>query len=191
MLIRRFLVAAGLVCLTCGSADAQGAGKTGVTMGYPASIGIIWHATDKVAIRPELSIGGSSSSSSLAPLSGAGSPVNVSSDSLSLGTGVAVLFYLHTYDHLKTYFSPRLSYSRNTSNSENPAAISPKSKTTATTTGGTAAFGAQYGLGDRFSLFGELGFGVSYTKLTTTTSASKNTGNTWSTRSGVGVIFYF
>ena len=60
MRIRRFLLAAGLVCLTCGTASAQGAGKTGVTMGYPASIGVIWHASDKVAIRPELSlIGGS------------------------------------------------------------------------------------------------------------------------------------
>ena len=42
MQIRRFLLVAGLVCLTCGTADAQSAGKTAVTMGYPASIGIIW-----------------------------------------------------------------------------------------------------------------------------------------------------
>ena len=37
------------------SADAQEKGKTGVTLGYPASIGLLWHVTDRIAIRPEFS----------------------------------------------------------------------------------------------------------------------------------------
>ena len=65
MQIRRFLVlAAALLVLTGRTAGAQGAGKAGVTMGYPASIGVIWHASDKVAIRPELTIAGASSKTS-------------------------------------------------------------------------------------------------------------------------------
>lgn len=111
MQIRRFLfLAGGLLFLTCRTAGAQDAGKTGVTMGYPASIGFIWHASDKVAIRPELSISGGSSESS--PSSFA-----AENDTWSLGTGVSVLFYLDSYDHLKTYFSPRFTCSRNTTES--------------------------------------------------------------------------
>jgi hypothetical protein len=45
-------------------------------------------------------------------------------------------------------------------------------------------------LSDKFSLFGEVGFGV--TRSTSTGSVTtKSTGDSWSTRSGVGVILYF
>jgi hypothetical protein len=133
MQIRRFLfLAAGLLFLACGTASAQGAGKTGVTMGFP-----------------------------------------------------------RTYDKLKTYFSPRFTYGRSTSDSTTSSITTSTSETTATTTGGSGSFGAQYELSDKFSVFGELGFGYSRTKVTSSTSNSKNTGNTWSSRSGVGVIFYF
>ena len=49
-----------LALLLCGvtGAAAQDGGKAGITMGYPASIGILWHAGDRVAIRPEFSISG-------------------------------------------------------------------------------------------------------------------------------------
>jgi hypothetical protein len=185
MQIRRFLfLAAGLLFLACGTASAQGAGKTGVTMGFPASIGIVWHASDKVAIRPELSVAGSSSE-------GSGSSFSGQSDNVNFVTGVSVLFHLRTYDHLKTYFSPRFTYGRSSSDSTTSAVTTSTSETTATTTGGSGSFGAQYELSDKFSVFGELGFGYSRTKVTSSTSTSTNTGNTWSSRSGVGVIFYF
>ena len=92
MSIGRFLfLAAGLVVLAGREAGAQGAGKTGVTMGYPASIGIVWQASDKVAIRPELSFSGGSSKIT-------GSPATFDGSNWTLGTGASVLFYLHTYD---------------------------------------------------------------------------------------------
>ena len=181
---RLLFLAAGVLALTGRTAGAQEAGKTGVTMGYPASIGIIWHASDKVAIRPELSISGSSSKTS-------SSSFTSDNDSFALGVGVSVLFYLHTYDHLKTYFSPRFTWSRNTGSNNSSGATTASVETTANNTGGSGSFGAQYGLSDKFSLFGEVGFGVNYSKATNTTSTTKNTGTSWSTRSGAGVIFYF
>ena len=185
MQIRRFLfLAAGVLALTGRAAGAQEAGKTGVAMGYPASIGIIWHAGDKVAIRPELSISGSSSKTS-------GSSFANDSDGLGFGTGVSLLVYLHTHDHLKTYFSPRFTYSRNTNTNNSSGVTTASSKTTSTGTGGSGSFGAQYALGDKFSVFGELGFGVTYSKATNNTTSTKTTGTSWGTRSGVGVIFYF
>jgi hypothetical protein len=183
MRIRRILfVAAGLLFLTGGAASAQGAGKTGVTMGYPASIGIVWHISDKVAIRPELSISGGSAEASSSSFAS-------ENDSWSLGTGVSVLFYLHTYDHLKTYFTPRFTYNRITNKSTSSGITSTTSENTSSNTGGAGSFGAQYSLSDKFSVFGEVGFGVSRAKLTGSTP-TKSTGTSWGTRTGVGVIFY-
>ena len=42
-----------LVLAACGTASAQDHGPVGITMAFPTSIGAIFHATDKVAIRPE------------------------------------------------------------------------------------------------------------------------------------------
>src|SRR5437870_2920123 len=38
------------------TAAGQERGQVGLTMGYPGSIGIIWHISDAVAVRPELSV---------------------------------------------------------------------------------------------------------------------------------------
>ena len=185
MQIRRFLfLAAVLLFLTCRAADAQDAGKVGVTMGYPASIGILWHVSDKVAIRPELSIAGGSSE-------GSGGSFSAESDNFTFGTGVSVNFYLHTYDKLKTYFSPRFTYSRSTTENSSSGVTTSSFETTSTNTGGSGSFGAQYELSDKFSLYGELGVVFAYTKATNSNGPSKTTGNAWSTRSGAGVVFYF
>jgi len=185
MQIRRILfLAAGIIFLTCRTSSAQDAGKVGVTMGYPASIGILWHVSDKVAIRPELSIAGSTSE-------GSGGSFSAESDNFNFGTGVSVNFYLHTYDKLKTYFSPRFTYSRSTTDTSSSGVTTSSSETTSTTTGGSGSFGAQYELSDKFSLYGELGFVFSHTTVTNSNGPNKTTGNTWSTRSGAGVVFYF
>ena len=84
--------------------------KVGVTMGYPAAIGLLWRASDKVAVRPELNFTGGSGESS-------GTFV-VESDSWAIGTGVSVLFYLKKYDRLQTYFAPRFSYAHTSSSSD-------------------------------------------------------------------------
>jgi hypothetical protein len=185
MLIRQFFLAGALACLSCGTAHAQGAGKTGVTMGYPASIGVIWHVSGKVAIRPELSIAGSSTDSS-------NSSFSAENDSWNLATGVSALFYLRTDDRLKTYFSPRLTYSRSTNESTSSGITTSTVKSTIKTVGVAGSFGAQYGLSDKFSVFGELGVGFGRAKTTSSTSqATSSKGSTWNTRSGVGLIYYF
>jgi hypothetical protein len=186
MQIRRFLfLAAGLLFLARGTASAQDAGKTGVTMGYPSSIGIVWHASDRVAIRPELSIAGSSSESS-------NSSFSAENDSWNLAVGVSALFYLRTYDRLKTYFSPRLTYARSTNENTSSGITTSTITSTVTNTGVSGSFGVQYGLSDKFSVFGELGVGFNHAKTTGSTSqVTTSKGNSWSTRSGVGLIYYF
>src|SRR4051794_21246037 len=99
----RWLITAAMLSLVGSTASAQDHGKTGVTTGYPSVIGVIWHATDKLAIRPDISLSGGSSGSN-------GSAFDADTDRWSVGTGVSVLFYLRTYDRLRTYVSPSFRY---------------------------------------------------------------------------------
>jgi hypothetical protein len=186
MQIRRsFFLAAGLFLLTCRAVAAQDVGDVGLTMGYPSSIGVIWHVTDKVAIRPELSIAGSSTDSS-------SSSFSAENDTLNLATGISVLFYLRTDDRLKTYVSPRLTYARTTNENTSSGVTTSTVETTATSTGVFGSFGAQYELSDKFSVFGELGVGFGRAKTTGSTSQVPTAkGTTWNTRSGVGLVYYF
>ena len=48
-------LAAFVTGLAVTSAGAQDQGKIGITMAYPASVGMLWRVSDKVAVRPELS----------------------------------------------------------------------------------------------------------------------------------------
>jgi hypothetical protein len=162
-------------------ADAQEKGQVGVTMGYPAAIGLLWHVSDRVAIRPEFSfVRNDNSSIGL-----------FSSDTTfwSLGTGVSALFYTPVRDNLRTYVSPRFSYSR----ARGDSGIS---RSTSTNYSFAGMFGAQYALGRRFGVFGEVGFAYgrsessSMTELlgqTRVTSDSDSIG----TRTGVGIVLYF
>ena len=183
------LLACSLALLGVGAtgASAQDSGKVGITMGYPASVGIIWHVGDTVAIRPELSFSSNSSEAS-----GAGSALTVESDGWTLGTGISALFYVHDYDRLRTYFSPRFTYNKiKTTNSSTNGIFDSSSTGRASTYGFAGNFGAEGKIADKFSAFGEVGFGYSHTTTTTTSSSTRNKSNTWGTRAGVGVIFYF
>lgn len=181
----RGLVAFGLSLVVLGAtpAAAQDSGKVGISMGYPASIGVLWRASDKVAIRPELSISGGTSDVT-------SSSFESESDGWAIGTGVSALFYLHRYDHLRTYFSPRFTYSRTTNNSTLSSFTNSESKTTNKSAGAAGSFGAEYSLGEKFAVFGEVGFGFNHTTANSSTSPSKVSGNTWGSRTGVGVIFF-
>jgi hypothetical protein len=168
-----------------GAADAaaQDNGKTGITMGYPAAVGIVTHITDRVAIRPELNVSFSSGTTELFPFA------DTRSDGSAIGIGVSALIYLGTGDKLRPYFSPRYTFARTSSSSNSELRGSSESTSTSHTVAGS--FGVQYALHDRFSIFGEVGVGHAVNRqkigITESRSESRQTG----TRSGVGVIFYF
>jgi hypothetical protein len=194
------------------SASAQDDPKVGITMGYPASVGVFWQVNDRVALRPEFNVqkvsGESTStiaislSSVVPPLSSVvpGSVVSVTtSDSWQFSAGVSALFYLSTHDALRTYVSPRWAYTR-TSNTNSSSTIPSLSlSTTASGQSFAGSFGAQYALGRRFGVFGEVGIvfsrstvspdGSALTSAIVTTSESVS--KTLGVRSGAGVILYF
>ena len=182
-MVRRRVIGAALVCLLgIGTvAGAQDSGRVGITMGYPASIGILWHVSERVALRPEFSF--TTMDSSSASLIGAESSFS------STGTGISALFSSPARDNLRLYVAPRFQYARTHGDSDT---------TESTTNSYTFAgmFGAQYALGRRFAAFGEVGLGYarqSGSLLTSVVVATRTTSksNTFGTRTGIGVVLYF
>ena len=177
------IVALGACVMAVGTAraGAQEKGQAGITMGYPASVGVLWHVSDRVAIRPECSFSWTDGSSA--------GIIASSTQFWSFGTGVSALFYAPAHDNLRTYVSPRFTYTRSQGDSDTSA-----STTTAYSFAGM--FGAQYALGRRFGIFGEVGVGYARQGGSTTTqflgqTRTESNGNTIGTRSGVGVVLYF
>jgi hypothetical protein len=161
-------------------AYAQQTRKTAITMAGSSSIGLLIHATDSVAVRPEFSFLRSTSESSGFTTS--------KTTTWTLGTGVSGLFYVAKWDGLRAYLSPRFSWSRAKSTSSTSTATSSPSNAY----GISGSVGLQYGLGDRFMVFGESGLNYGWSK-STISSITQSTleSRVISTRSVVGVGFYF
>lgn len=183
-IVRILSLAALATVLAVSSADAQDQGKIGITMAYPASVGVLWRVSDKIAVRPELSIAGGESESS-------SELISTESDTWTINTGVSVLFYLKKYDDLRTYFTPRFNYAHaSTDTDATGPVINPSISTSNNGIGFSGAFGAEYSLGRKFAVFGEVGFGFSHSTTKTSITPSELSSNNWGSRAGVGVIFY-
>lgn len=181
----RILWSAALVTgMAVSPAGAQDQGKVGITMGFPASVGVLFRVSENVAIRPELSFTGATTETSSATF-------ETESDSWTINTGVSALFYLKKYDALRTYLTPRFTYAHGSTTSEAEGFVTnPSSTTTLKAIGFSGAFGAEYALGNKFAAFGEVGFGYSHSTTKSSLLPTTVSGNSWGTRAGVGVIFY-
>jgi hypothetical protein len=156
--------------------SAQEKGRTGVTMGYPESVGVLWHVSDKMALRPEFSFAHTSTDSNL--------PFATDTSSTAVGVGLSALFYLSDRDNLRPYVAPRWSYAHS-----EPGALG--SSLDANTIEGLV--GAQYAVGKRFSVFGETGLSYVHStgKADVGAAAITSHGNTIATHTAAGVILYF
>jgi len=179
-------------------------------MGYPSSVGVMWNVNDRIAVRPEIGLSRLSGDATGFDVAGP-APISTN-DSTGVGVGISGLLYLGRWDALRAYVSPRFSYVRNSASAgtTSSASLSESLSSSYLTSG---SFGAQYSLGRHFGLFGEVGIG--YTTTTTSSTSTLTTGsvsivngvptpttttrlvtssshaNSLSTRSGVGVIFFF
>jgi hypothetical protein len=177
MTIQFLLLAVSL--LMANPANAQEKGQTGVTMGYPASVGLVWHPSDAFALRPELSLSTSSFDSSSSG----------ERDTSTIAIGLSGLFYLGKWESLSAYLSPRFTYSRLRLDGFSAGFPDNESKTYAW----SGSFGTQYALHRKFSVFGEVGVAYSHSdeQFGSTLAVTDSNTDTWSTRTGVGVLFYF
>jgi hypothetical protein len=184
-------------------------------MGYPSAIGILWNAADRVALRPEFTWtrGSTDSPTVTDPILGTISS-GTSSDNWQTGVGISALLYVARYDNLRTYLTPRIAYSR-LSASSNVSASPVASSNTTTSWSTSGSFGLQYTVGRHFGVFGETGLnyqastsettliesrtifggigagGVIMTTTSSFTVKSESRTHSFSSRSGVGVIFFF
>jgi hypothetical protein len=169
-----------LWALSTTTAWAQDKGDTGLTISAPSAIGIIWHPSERLAIRPDFSFG-------LTETDGEGPLPDISSKSFTLG--VSALLYTHRWDELRLYVSPRFTYSHATTSIDNPLNIADSILSSWSAAG---SIGGQYALGTRFGVFAEAGLSYSSQQSETgLSSAPERTTWTFGTRTAVGGILYF
>jgi hypothetical protein len=187
------VIALGIIIAAIGlvsTASAQDKGDTGVTMGYPAAVGIVHHVSDRFAIRPEVTFAVASSSSDT------GSS-DSDSDTWTIGVGASGIFYLRQWDKVRSYFSPRYAYFRGEATTMSSISLPGglldglESTTTSSQHQVVGSFGAQFAAHDKFSVYGEVGVGFTRQRSRSELSGGRGTSNHLGTRSGVGVIFYF
>jgi len=188
---------------------AQDTPRFGIVMGYPAEVGVLWNVSSRVAVRPEIDWSKAhtetTSTTQIPTFTGTTvitTPISSTStgDGWHAGIGVSALFYLSKGDALRTYVSPRFGYDRlsTTTDLGVPSALSPVATqpTTFTATGYSVSgsLGAQYALGKRFGVFGELGLSYTHTRDTTVPPLfidSTSTARSVGLRSGVGIVLFF
>ena len=193
----RALMVSMLLLMMVRAAEAQENGQVGLVVGYPASAGVVWHLSERVAVRPEVTFSRSTSEQTSVPLGPFQVTSTSSGDSWQVTTGVSALVYVHRRDALRMYVSPRFAYSRTSSTNTN-AIASPFGGTSTFESkiaqySGAGSFGVQYSLSRTFSVFGEIG--AAYTRSETSSSLTVTRGEATTrsitTRSGVGVVVYF
>jgi hypothetical protein len=179
-----FLVSCGTVLSLASAAVAQEKGDSGVTMGYPVAFGFVYHVTDRVALRPEVTL--SRGSSDIEQPIGSSESTN-----WAVGVGLSGLFYVGEWDRVRAYVSPRYSYSRAESTSS--IFLVDEQISTATTNSHlfSGSFGAQYSPHPRFSVFGEIGLGYSVQNIESGFTPTRSETWTLSIRTGAGIVFYF
>ena len=191
--MKRLFLGAAIVgaCLVPAAAAAQEAGKIGVTMGFPASVGVIWHASEKFAVRPEFTFSHSSLESSIGE-----------TDSTAVGVGLSALFYTKKWDNAAMYFAPRFAWTHSSAESRTdfddftrvllPEPIDTERESSANAYLYSGSVGAQGWIGRRFSVFGEVGFAYTTGSSESDSFLSNETSvKGFSLRSGVGAVLYF
>ena len=175
------------VLLYSSPAVAQESGQVGLTLAYPASVGLIWHATDAIAIRPDFSFSHTHNE---------GGTNVATSNSWGFGVGVSALFYTGAVrDNVRTYLVPRFAYTRTNTDSEFEG-VPLNTDHHVNSYQYSGSFGVQYTPMRRFGLYGEVGLQYSTSESIFTTvaagipAAGKSTSSQFGTRAGVGVIVY-
>ena len=212
MRARAIAACAGLLAvLLAAPAFAQEQGQVGVSMGYPASVGVVWHVADRMAIRPEISLVQTSTDITAVTTLTFSTPsgtqtqqitrAQFTTDSTTVGAGVSALFYLWKQEALSAFVTPRYAYTRGTGTTSGSGVAGTPTEITTNNHVVSGSFGAQYALGPRFSVFGEIGLGYTHSTADNgapvslspggAASSSRTTSHGVSTRSGAGVVFYF
>ncbi len=172
-------------------AAAQEKGQVGLVAGYPASIGVLFHVSDGVALRPAFSFSTSSGTNTYI-----GTSVNQEStvDGYSIGLGIDALFYVKKWDSLRAYVTPGFTWGHTLSTSKSPSFLYTNRSTT-NNYQVMGSFGAQYALSKRFGVLGEVGVVYSHNNAESVpeggTGGSSGSAYSFSSRAAIYVAYYF
>jgi hypothetical protein len=187
-------------------AAAQANRSFGVTLGYPAQFGFVWHISDRIAIRPDIGFSVASSetqSDSEGVLPGSpGTTITSAASTDSVSARITALVRVARWDQIGLYVAPSYSYSSGSGTTTTTITtplpvfpgLPPRPPVTNTTTidtrshAGGGAIGVQVGVHERFAIFAETG--LRYTK-TTTEGFARNTSSGVSSAGSLGAVLYF
>jgi hypothetical protein len=192
--MRGFGLATMVAVVMAAPAAAQDAGSVGLTMGYPAAVGVVWHVTERIALRPDFTLSTTTTESTSTNDSIFVPQVSTTtSTSWSAAVGLSALLYLNSTDQLRFYVAPRAAYLRTSIDIDDDEPLAATFDNTSTGFVAAGAFGVQYNAHDRFAIFGELG--AQYTSQSSTseflTSRTRGENRSAGLRSAVGVTLYF
>lgn len=170
------------------------------------SIGVTYHVTEAIALRPAITFERTSEEQTLAvevPFPGIPSfSADVDIESTLLGIGVGGFYYLDVRDDVSPYLGMEVGYLRQEQDRPAvnlsggvPGGLTPQVATVETTEDllqVAGLLGAQYRPVDRFALFGEVGIGATFSEGT---SDGDTDGETSGSRIGlltsaVGIVLY-
>ena len=202
-------VMSGLV-FVANTAHAQESGRVGLSMGYPERVDLLWHATERIAIRSGVSWRHTSTDNSGISLrfsDGRAATVSTTTNSkaIDIGIGVNALLSVATWENVHAYVAPGYEYrhSRTTTVQTTESSGIPATGTERETdeirghghvVSGT--FGVRYVPHRRVGVFGESGIEYS-NSLTRFPGIEGLLGDTtpkvqtWGTATRIGEIFYF
>ena len=155
------------------AASAQDAPKAGLVITSSSSVGILWHASERVAFRPGIGYTQARVTNSV---------LDAENNQRNLSAGFSLLIYTGPRDDLRFYWSPRYVYGRSSTDSSSPGGDSESVVTTHTVSLST---GAQYDAHERFGMFGELG------GFLNRSTPGANANHNWGIRAVVGAIVRF
>ncbi len=171
-------------------AAAQPTRRVGVTMGYPAGIGVLWHVTDGLALRPDVVLTRGTTDTTTSGFGGVST--TTSQTDWTVSAGLSALIRLRDIDRLRIYAAPRVAYLRAETSTDGASGLGAIESTTDGVVA-SGALGVQYGLGDRVAVYGESG--VQYLRQSFEsgfgTSSSKATLTQVGVRSAIGLVVYF
>jgi hypothetical protein len=193
---------------------AQESRPFGLVFGVPAHVGVVWQASKRLAIRPDVSFSWASTETTselsigLAPGGVQSSIVTRSrTESTAVAVGLSALISVGEWDRVRAYLGPRVTYEHISASIETTRTLTPPLPPSSPPIVGLPAgqedqkitnddfsvaglFGAQYTPTARFAVFGESGVAYATPDLISP-SPIATTRRTVSLTGRVGVVFFF
>ena len=202
MRVTSVVIFCALIFAGASSVSAQTDNRWGVVMAFPTAAGLQWQANDRLTFRGDVAFDHGVVEQVVTSGGLFINGVQVSSSSSrttefrhsTFSLGMAGLFTVARREQLRLYVSPRVAWRRLDSSFETRDDDGPQTAfDSATTTNGLeveGTFGANYRLGDRFSVFGETGIGFT-SPTASSASASETRSYVVGSRGTFGVVVHF